>query len=419
MRRIAFTFIAALAIWLAGGLASAQMMLTGAGGSAQAAPVLGLNVRNGCNSGPAAVGNGVSDDSAAFVACINAALSSGYAGSPAVLYVPAGIYLIKANALPLMRTYGVAIKGDENHKTFIKIDPAYAGDVFAWNEAWMNTAFSGNFLDPTQDVTGASVEDITVVGSLNSSNIQNAFVFYDRNDHVYFRNVSVYFLNGACLKMGYTLHQPQAYMRESNFYGLKCVSTGTANIPSVEISSFTANGSDATNELQFFGLAISQASGIGLSVHNPNVFSATRLMHFFGLRVEGSGADDVDIGAPGDLGSTNSIKIYGFQGLSPGKNNAGFFALNLGLGTVQDYEIEVFGATIGPCIAAVTCSGLKVDNVRLTKVEVGNIATTGPNVTYTSRVGADVVLDAAGLEASFTYSVPGTVTVPTWRTFTP
>lgn len=31
----------------------------------------------------------------------------------------------------------------------------------------------------------------------------------------------------------------------------------------------------------------------------------------------------------------------------------------------------------------------------------------------------DVVLDANGLESSFTYSVPGTVTDPAWHTFTP
>lgn len=368
-----------------------------------------INVRNGCGGTPGAKGNGTTDDSAVFAACIQKALADCAAGQLDVIQVPSGTYLIKATPLPVMARCGIKIKGDGSYASVIKVDPAYSGDLFSWDEAW------GGVLNGR----GASVEGILVIGTLPSTNIQNAFSFYDRADFVYFQDVTVSTLNGACLQTGQNQTTTQAYMRESSFYTLTCFHTGTTTTPAVILSSTTTSGSDATNELHFFGLELFSSASVGILMSNPNAFSATRLIEFYGVRVESSAADNIDIGASGDLGNTNQIYFYGMQSITPGATNSGFYALNIGLGSLQDYGIELIGGEIGPCAAATACNGLKVDNARLTSTRLNAIGVTGTDVTYTARTGSYVILDVGGFEANLTYSVPGTVTIPSLTTFTP
>ncbi|HEY8685963.1 MAG TPA: glycosyl hydrolase family 28-related protein [Chloroflexota bacterium] len=378
---------------------------------AQAAPV--LNVRTTC----AAQGDGLTDDSAALAQCINLALAAAAKGARPIVYLPSGNYLVKGTKLPIM-TYGIGLTGDGQHETYVTIDPSYSGTVFGWSEAWTKANFSGPTVTPANDFAGPMVHNLSVVGSTGSAAEQDAFVFYDRDDFVEFENVGVWFLNGQCLRTGELLSQTQSYMRESSFFNFICWSSGTASKPAVEISSVTTAISDATNEVRFFKLDIFNAVGIGLQVHNPTAFGATRLVDFFSPRVEQSGADNIQVSAQGDLGATNSVRMYGVQSLTPGVANNGFYALNLGLGAIQDYDIEIIGGTLGPCVA-VTCNGLRIDNARMVSVKLGNIAASGVDVTYTARTGGLVTLDGGGWESGWTYSVPGTVTVPLWNTFTP
>lgn len=362
-----------------------------------------LNVKDGCGAA-GAVGDGVADDSAAIAACENLAVTDAAAGSPVAVYFPGGNYLVKSTQLPIL-TNGVALIGDGVYKTYITIDPSYAGTLFGWSEAWFASTFAG----PSQAVSGikigAYVDGLTVIGNTTAASEQDAFVFWGRNDAVTFRDVAVYLINGQCLVMGYTTGgQTQAYMRESFFENFVCSDAGTATKPAVEISSTTTNGSDATNELHFVKLDIFGAVSTGLQIHNPTAFSATRLIDFVEPRIEQSGGDNIQIGAAGDLGQTDSIRMYGLQSLTPGGANSGFFGLNLGLGTVQDYDFQALGGQIGPCLTG-TCNGVNVNNIRLSKISLENITTTGTNVTVTANVGTSVVLDGNGQEQYWTWSI--------------
>ena len=152
-----------------------------------------LNVR-----GFGAAGNGTTDDTAAFTAAITQVNTLLAAGTPATLYIPAGIYLINGTALPIC-TRGGSLIGDGLHKTYIKLGASYSGDLFSWSEAWALNAYSGTSLSVAADQAGPTIKGLTILGSTGSSSQQNAFVFYDRNDFINMRDVAVYFLNGRAL----------------------------------------------------------------------------------------------------------------------------------------------------------------------------------------------------------------------------
>lgn len=362
-----------------------------------------------------AVGDGAADDSGAFLAAINQSNAYSAAGTPACVLIPGGQYKISTSTLPVM-TRGGCIRGDATHKTYVLMATAYSGDLFAWSESWMSTNYNGTTLAPASDLAGPILQDLTIIGDSSAVNTQNAIVFYDRNDFVNIQNVDVFFVHGACLKIGTTLTKPQAYMRESAISDLNCFSTGLASVPAVTVSSTTASGSDATNEVKFNRLQIFNSPGVGLSITNPVNFSATRLLEFFAPRVEQSGGDNIQVGSSTDAGQVHDVRFYGLESISPGGSNSGFFGLNLDTAGVQMYGITVDGASIGPCGAG-TCKGLNVGNARLSQLHFTNITTTGTNVTYTANAGANIVLDGGNNEQFWTYSIAtaSRVVMPIYR----
>lgn len=374
-----------------------------------------LDVRSGCGTS-GAVGDGAVDDSAAIAACITLASSLRASGIPSTVYFPAGRYLINGTLLPLMK-YAVAISGAGQHATYLVLGPSYSGAVFSFSDAWMGNSYNGPTL--VADNAGPTIRDLSIVGNTTSASEQDGIVFYDHNDMAQIDRVSVFFLNGQCLVAGKTLNDTVAWLRESVVNDFQCWFGGTASKPAVELDNQKTIAADSTNQNRFKNLSIFAAASVGLSVHASMSNSSIGAIEFHSLRVERSGGDNIDIGNTADLGLVTGVSIYGLTSSGPGYLTGGAYALSMGAGAQQGYGFQVVGGALGPCWPTVTCYGLKMDNVRLSKVIVDNIATVGTNVTYTSRVGADVVLDANGLEASFTYSVPGTVTAPAWNTFTP
>ena len=63
----------------------------------------------------------------------------------------------------------------------------------------------------TKDGNGPTVIGLQVTGSTSVSVHQNAFAFYDRNDHILMRDVEIDNLNGQCIVIGHTNKSVEAY----------------------------------------------------------------------------------------------------------------------------------------------------------------------------------------------------------------
>lgn len=359
-----------------------------------------------------AVGNGIVDDTAAFIAAINQVNARLAAGTPATLYIPAGVYYINSSTPLPTFTRGGSLVGDGLHKSYIQLGPGYAGDLFSWSEAWALNAYNGTSLNTASDQAGPAIQGLTILGSQTSPSQQNAFTFYDRDDFVSMRDVSVYFLNGRALYMGVAKNMPgHAYVRESRFTGLFFWGCGTTAVPAVEINSVGSTGEDATNELSFYGLDIFGSAGTGLVIRNSNASIPIRLIRFFGLRAEGSlagGAGDlVDIGDTSLPGNINNIQIYGFEGDAAPANYA-TLRLTAPSATSAPYNITVEGT-----IPTSNGDGVHVDagrQIRLLFSDIhapsGTAVTVGPS----TLVGSNIEVNGNGAETSWTYKIDPTST---------
>ncbi len=365
-----------------------------------------LNVRNF-----GATGNGITDDTAAFAAAITQVNAQLAAGTPATLYIPAGVYFINgATSLPTF-SRGGSLVGDGPHKTYVRLGPSYAGDLFSWSEAWALNAYNGTSLSPGADQAGPTIEGLSVLGDRGISGQQNAFVFYDRDDFITMRDVHVYFLKGRGLYMGVAKNVPgHAYVRESKFTNLLFWQCGNASVSAVEITSVGPAGEDATNELSFYGLDVIGPTGRGLVIRNTNASIPVRLIRFFGLRAEGGGANAGDLVTIGDstlTGGVNNVQIYGFE-----SNNtaSGYTALRFTASSAaaQPYNILVEGT-----IPTSNGDGVHVDagrQIRLLLSDVqapsGKAITVGPS----PLVGPNIEISGNGAETTWSYNIDPTST---------
>ena len=341
-----------------------------------------LDLRRDCG----AAGDGARDDAAALSRCLGR-LSERAGDAPRRLFIPAGIYRIgqPLNVPPFPR--GVSIRGEGALASVIILGRDFSGDLFSWSEGWAANHYGATTLDVEHDTSGASVVGLRIVGARDAVGRQAAFTFYDRNDFVLMRDVEMDYINGPCISIGHTLRMPQAYMRESAFYNVKCWSSGSDVEPAVEISSTTTDGSDATNELDFYKLAIFAAKNVGLAIRNPNPHSATRKLRFFGLRVEHSGGDDVQIAPAPDKGQVAEIGFYDLSALT-----SGGAALRIGgEGGKQPYAISVHGGLIGPGDK----TGIAIDNGRLIDIELSGL---DAPVVLGPGAGADISIRGNGSE---------------------
>jgi hypothetical protein len=162
-----------------------------------------------------ALGDNTTDDTVPFCKAIAQVNTNTNNGSPSYLYIPVGSYVIKGDGtdptcapqggLPQFAGNG-GIAGDGPHKSYVVVGPTYPGDLFAWQNAWQGAsrAYANYTFNPAIDDAGVFVRDLTVGGTSASgtTNVSNAFMFYDRNDDVLMQNVNVVSLNGRCLGIG-------------------------------------------------------------------------------------------------------------------------------------------------------------------------------------------------------------------------
>jgi hypothetical protein len=317
------------------------------------------------------------------------------AGRPMVLRIPAGRYLVTGanGTMPTIKLRGGTIIGDGPHASYIILDRSYSGDLFSWSEAWMANNLGPPSYDVTRDATGPTIVGLQITGSTDAPRQQNAFVFYDRNDHVLMRDIEVDYLNGQCLSVGRAKESQIAYMRESSFFNLKCWNTGTASAAAVDITSTTRPGSDATNELDFFKLAVFASKGAAVAIRNPNGFSATRRIRFFGLRAEVSGRDAIAVGDSTDKGQVADIDIYDLTVVQAGGAALRISAADDGR---QPYHISVVGGTLGPGNRI----AVAIDNGRLIDINLANVDAA---VVLGSRAGADISIRGNGTEYGWNY----------------
>ena len=330
-----------------------------------------------------AVGDGVADDAGALERCLQSFSIPGRRR----LVIPAGIYRIDRSIHVGPFSRGVWISGSGPAASVILLGRNFVGDLFAWSEAWAANHYGDVTLDVAGDSDGPSVSGLRIVGSRDSPGRQAALSFYDRNDFVTIRDLELDYLNGPCLSIGKTLRGVQGYMRESTFVNVKCWNSGSATDPAVEIGSTTADGSDATNELDIYKLAIFAAKHVGLSIRNPNIFGATRGIRFFGLRVEQSGGDDVQIAPAPDKGQVAGIRFYDLSALT-----SGGAALRIGgVGGKQPYAIAVHGGLLGPG----NKTGIAIENGRLIDIELSGL---DAPVVLGPGAGADITIHGNGSE---------------------
>jgi hypothetical protein len=362
-------------------------------GAAPAAPSIkrDLDLKDDCG----AVGDGYADDSQALKTCLRRMQEVLENGGPAVLHIRAGVYRITgANGpMPTIERHGGTILGEGPHASYVVLAPDYSGDLFSWSEAWTAQNYGPHSNDALHDRSGPTIQGLQIDGSIDAPRRQNAFVFYDRNDHVLMRDVEVYFLNGECLSIGRSRSSPLGYVRESSFFNVKCFSTGTRDAPAVDISSTSGPGSDATNQLDFYKLAVFDAKGDGVVVRNPNPASATRRIRFFGLRVERTGQDGFVIGGSGDRGQVADIGIHELTGVS-----SGGAALHIGAGSnaPEPYQITVLGGSLGPN----NNTAIRLDSGRLVEIDLSHV---DAPVIKGRKAGINIRIHGNGNESAWDY----------------
>ena len=318
-----------------------------------------------------AVGDGVADDSAAVQGAIEKANSLSGVGRAPIVYFPSGVYRLVSAPPRLIGAIG--LRGDGPYRTYLKLDPAFEGDLFQWSETWISH-MSG--MDSTMDIAqqklGASVEGLTVVGDTKAPRQQNAFVFYDRNDNVLFRDVAVHYLNGRCLYAGAPRDTDAGYLRESQFFNVQCRNAGNASSPAVEITS--TGGGDASNQLYFYDIKIVFPLGVGLKIANAVTTSATRNLFFSGIMVHGLqkpsapiAADLVVIGDDLVDGRVNNITFEGFSGNS---SYDGYYTMRF---SARSAPFMPFNIGVSGTITS-GANGIRVDAGRALRLQFADIA---------------------------------------------
>jgi hypothetical protein len=349
-----------------------------------------LNILDYASPGTRVDRTGIADSSVALSNAINTANRITARGEPACIYIPPGTYLVVSNPPPFVGAGCVV--GDGPSQSVISLDPHFAGDLFAWSEAWAATK------------PGPVVAGLKIQGSRSATGLQNALVFYDRNDEVLIENVDVTNVHGRALYSGVTRDSSRAYMRESHMRSLRFFGDGAPAIPVVEFNSQGEGITDATNEIRMSQVDIYGANGPSFVIRNAGT-GGVRNITVDALRIEGTengttAADLLTIGDPVLRGSVNNITLTGLELIDPYK---GFAAMRLTapVGAAAPYQITVSGSIGG---GRPHGQGLRIDAGRTSIFRLSGIHTNDTNVVIGREV-SNVVLDGGRQEASWTYSI--------------
>lgn len=352
-----------------------------------------FNIVDYAPAGTAVDRTGKVDASQALAHAIAAANEETARGEPACVYLPAGVYRIALPPPAFVRAGCIA--GDGSSQSIVSIDPMFSGDLFSWSEAWIVTT------------PGPRVVGLKIVGDKNVKALQNAFVFYDRNDQLYMDDVDVWYLHGRALYSGVTKNAPQAYMRESHLRSLRFFEDGAPGVPVVEFNSQGSGATDATNEIRMSQVDIYGSRGPSFVIRSEGA-GVVRDITADALRIEGLeqggvAADLLTIGDPVMKGRVNNITLTNLELIDPYE---GYAALRITAapGVPAPYQITVQGSIGGGIPKG---QGLRIDAGRTSVFRLSGIHTFDTNVWIGPHVSG-IVLDGAGQEANWTYKIDPT-----------
>jgi hypothetical protein len=365
-----------------------------------------LNVLDYSDAGLPVDRTGMIDASKALARAISAANARTRQGEASCVYLPAGVYLI-ATSPPAFERAGCII-GDGSSQSAIKVSPNLSGDLFAWTEAWIVTT------------PGPRVVGLRILGDRRATAVQNAFVFYDRNDQVYFEDVDVSNLNGRALYSGVAKQTSQAYMRESHFRSLRFFNDGAPDIPVIEFTSQGKGKTDATNEIRMSQVDVYGARGPSVVIRNEGD-GGVRNVTIDGMRIEGSelqnfSGDLLTIGDPTAKGNVNNLTFTNLELVDPYEKYAALH-LTAPSAKLAPYQIVVQGSIGGGIPRG---QGLVIDAGRDSMFRLSGIYTFDTNVVVGPGVRG-ILVDAGGQEAHWTYKIDPTsaraISVPVLRSW--
>ncbi len=286
-----------------------------------------------------AVGDGITDDSAALTAFINALQAT--PGFPLAGFVPAGRYLIKTQ--PPLITQPIAIYGAGPTKTWFVLDVTFAGDVFRASNTWIQGGLSGNTADfnpasATFLKWGLILDGFSITGNLAATGKQNGIVLYDINDNVRLNYIEIDTLPGSALRVGDFLQNVSpstqanvSCLRESHLTNLRFWHCGGGTgYPVVRFSGSNKPSAESSNEVNIIGLDIYAANGIAVHFINPPLATfGQSLFRVQQLRIEATASnspyDSLVFDAANCLGFFN----FDFQQLTLLNTNNGQWSIRI------------------------------------------------------------------------------------------
>ncbi len=348
---------------------------------------------------PGQAGGGAVDITDALSAAVQAAnerthFAKDHPPQPACIHIPVGTFRI-SRPPPMFKGAGCVL-GEGSGQSVLDLDPGFAGDLFAWSEAW---AAYGTF--------GAAAKGFRVNGAKQAHGVQNALMFYDRNDNVSLDDVYINDMPGRAIAFG--LLKPvnsagQAYVRESNFRAVRIFGSGRTDTPAFEIASQGNGHNDGTNEINAAQIDIFASAGASLVIRN-NGTGITRDIKFDTLRIEGGDGtgrgDLLQIGDPQMMGSVGHLFFTNLELLDPNPGHAAVRITSGGTIEQAPSRISLQGYIGGGLSKG---EGLRIDSGSLIQANFNQIRTDGPNVAIGRNV-KDIVLDGNGAETTWTYTI--------------
>ena len=359
-----------------------------------------FNILSFATAGQTVDATGARDVSPALSGAIAAANALTAKGQPACVYVPAGKYRIAAS-VPEFALAG-CIEGDGSSLSQIILDETFSGDLFSWSEAWLPT------------MPGPRVVGLKITADAQTAHLQNALVFYDRDDNVFLDDVEVNGVYGRAFYSGATQNAPQAYMRESHFRSLRFYNDGAPGTPVAEFNSVGGTGADATDEIDVDQLDIYGARGPSLIIRNQSAGSV-RDLKFRGLRIEGTengtaAGDLITIGDPLMTGSVNNIQFNEAELID---SYTGYAAIRMTAASAVSAPYQItFNGLIGGGLP--NGQGIHIDAGRSSIFQITAMYTNDTNVVVGSNVTSISFLGGDVLSWTRSVDVSSTVTFNNW-----
>lgn len=221
-----------------------------------------------------AVGDGVTDDTAALTNAWNTAIAA-----RCTLELGAKKYLIKS-PMPTI-TAPCWIKGQGAQKTWIVYDKSASGNAITTRNVWLGASSAerldpnGDTFTPAGDMTGAKITGFSLLGDRSTSNTQGGLIHVDRADNLIVDDIEVDNIKGV----GWGFAEgasANALCRESTIGRIevrRCGDQATGR-PGVHILTTGSAGADATNEVSIQHLLSVWNDGCALKLENRNALAA-------------------------------------------------------------------------------------------------------------------------------------------------